>query len=41
MGTVLTKYHLYSTDAKDLINNFFQLDEDNPAEPFGRLMLSM
>eukprot|EP00981_Chlorochromonas_danica_P004836 scaffold967_cov173-Ochromonas_danica.AAC.47 len=41
MGSVLTKYHLYSNDAKELISNFFQLDEDNPAEPFGRLMLSM
>lgn len=41
MGALMTKYHLYPREAQEVINNFVLLDDDNPAEPHSKLLLSM
>lgn len=41
VGSLLSKYHLCSERAKDLINEFFELDADNPAEPQNAIILAM
>ncbi len=41
MGTLMSKFHLYPSEAQELICDFLTLADDDPAEPQGKTILSM
>eukprot|EP01031_Cornospumella_fuschlensis_P027566 gene27566-33292_t len=41
MGALLSKFQTYPREAQELIKDFLMLDEDNPAEPHNKIIVSI